>query len=289
MKTISSKWHGLKERLLFRFLPPYVNGLIYLSTLTSKQRLIDEKCNAILVDNTVFGHGVLHESAWISEGPKAWKKHRVETGYLARIPVHPFNDDNDVYRNVCYLPSIAYLAVHNYLKLHTSAELEAERDRQPVGRYSGYQKFGYSVFNDIKFNSVDGFVPTIRSSRKTELQNSTILQRNRLSNSSAPLYISLKQLLGEKNSQDAWHIYTAQKYNQFCFLTMDFKLLRTINNYRNHKLIKELKTKIWSPETFGRHFGLHPIHPHLMSYHKESFFVRADLNLASIRRSKNKN
>src|SRR5215216_1438969 len=42
----------------------------------------------LLVDDTVLGHAIIHETEWISTGTKLWGGQvPVETGYTARIPV----------------------------------------------------------------------------------------------------------------------------------------------------------------------------------------------------------
>ena len=91
-------------------------------------------------------------------------------------------------------------------------------------------------------------------------------------------------MLGKRNSQDAYHIYTAEKEGLYCFLTMDFKLLKNIKSQVNNKIIKSLKTKILSPEDLGNELGLLPITLRAFSYHDASYPVREDLNWENSKR-----
>lgn len=66
-------------------------------------------------------------------------------------------------------------------------------------------------------------------------------------------YASLVAVLGRKNSQDAWHIYTAEKHNLFCFLTMDFKLVTCLEAQKNAPRIRSMKTAVMTPAAFIDH------------------------------------
>ena len=103
-------------------------------------------------------------------------------------------------------------------------------------------------------------------------------RRRRLANKSDPLFLSLLEALGQKNSQDAYHICTAEQHGCFCFLTMDFRLIRAIHSHQGHKAIKALSTRVMSPEEFGTVFGLLPIAPRLFSYHDASYPVLSGEN-----------
>ena len=133
----------------------------------------------------------------------------------------------------------------------------------------------------IKLDSVDGsafpdmgpswmLLPSAREQLKQRLE--------RLEETDAD-FASLVAVLGKKNSQDAWHIRTAERFGLFCFLTTDFSLLATLDAQRNSSRIKALKTTVMTPAALGSHLGIDPIAPHLFSYTDASFPVRADLVL----------
>ncbi|SOE08783.1 hypothetical protein SAMN05877838_0513 [Hoeflea halophila] len=277
MLTIQQRWCKIREHIRFKYLPKIVEGMVHLSTQKARFRLRKDGRIRILVDSTVLGHGVTHESSWVSTGPKKWGGTEIATGYLARMPVHSFDDDSAEYQNVCFLPGIAHLARTGLVGLCTSAELRAEVDRQPLGRFRGYGLFSYGIFNDIQLESVDGFVIERNALNGMPPVNYAQQQRDRINSSQDPLFHSLVSLLGESNSQDAWHLTTAERHGLFCFLTMDFKLLRTVASRRNQEPLSSLKTKILTPQELGMYLEIRPIQPHLLSYNKASFFVRSDL------------
>ena len=171
------------------------------------------------------------------------------------------------------------------LTLHSSAELDDERFRQPPGRYRGYGYFDYFIFGDVAIESMDGLVMPVMGPKHCRLPSPAEQQRARLAAArSDPLYAALVRVLGEKNSQDAWHIRTAEANGLLCFLTMDFKLIRTVQAVANVEPVKSLRTRVMTPIDLGRWLGLRPVHPHILSYDGASFFVRSDLHSASGKR-----
>lgn len=276
---MKERWLSRKEELRFKYFPRVVDSLIHLSTIGARFDLKRSPSIAVLVDNTVLSHAITHETGWISTGIKKWGPHDVETGYSARIPVYPESDTREPYRNITFLPGIASLARRNAISLKTSAELAAERFRQPIGRYTGYGYFDFNIFQGISFENVDGLFPLHMGPGYIEPQTSDAQkQRARLARSNDELYQALVQRLGNKNSQDAWHIRTAEKHGLFCFLTMDFKLRRRIENFKSDVVFQSLRTKILTPEELGCILKLIPISPRLLSYHNARSPVRADLS-----------
>ncbi|MGH3041601.1 MAG: hypothetical protein ACRDNG_07670, partial [Gaiellaceae bacterium] len=118
--------------------------MVHNSTFRARNLLRKDGPITVLVDNTVLDHSVTHETAWISTGVKKWGAHDVQTGYQARIAVHPADSTSEEYRNIQFLPGIAHLARIGFISLKTSAELNDEQFRQPVGRFRGYGYFDYS-------------------------------------------------------------------------------------------------------------------------------------------------
>lgn len=275
--NIRNNWTRLVEGIRFRFAPKVATWMAHNSTFRARQRLRKDGPIAVLVDNTVLDHSVTHETAWISTGVKKWGPHDVQTGYQARIAVHPADSTSEEYRNIQFLPGIAHLARRGFILLKTSAELNDEQFRQPVGRFRGYGYFDYSLFSDIKMESVDGFVGPTLGPRYLNLPSAVEQQRERLGRSDDSLYAGLVQLLGNSNSQDAWHIRTAEVCGLFCFLSMDFSLMRCIRSRRNQEPLKSLKTRIMTPVEFGHHFGMLPVPPHVFAYTNASSPVRSDV------------
>lgn len=286
---ILSRWASLKEQLQFRYAPRAAKWLVRLSTYEARKKIGPSGPCGILVDNTVLYHAITHETAWVSTGKATWGNQEIDTGYAARIPVHAADSQTREYRHVRYLSGIAQLARDGFLKLHTSAEIQDERFRQPAGRYQGYGYFDFDIFGDIEMRSIDGAVcPTIGPDY-LNLPSAAEQQSQRLLRARTdPHYAALVAQLGEKNSQDAWHIHTAEIHGLFCFLTMDFKLLRTIEAASRRDPVKSLRTLVLTPDDFGRRFGLKPIPPGILSYTDASFFVRADLSAVDGKRRPSK-
>lgn len=270
---------GMIEHLRYRYAPRIVDYVVKLSTSKAAARLRASGPLGVLVDNTVLDHAVTHETAWIPTGKAKWGATEIETGYSARIAVHPADSQSREYRNVRFLPGLVSLARQGLLTLHTSAEIDAERFHQPIGRFRGYGYLDLSLLSGVEIKSVDGRVFPTLGPEWMELPTSREQQHQRLKRAEDEdtTYASLVEVLGRKNSQDAWHIRTAEKFGLFCFLTMDFGLLDTLAAQRNANRVKAMATKVMTPEQLGRCLGLFPLPPHLLSYHAASFPVRSDL------------
>lgn len=231
-----------------------------------------------------------HETGWIDTGRKMWGGAiPIDTGFAARIPVHSEADDSDAARSVRFLPAIASLAWEGSLKLFTSAELIDERMTQSIGRFSGYGYYDYSLFSGVKLERLsDPDYSMLSGPAGLGIPSLAEQRRDRLAAKTDPLYRKLLDVLGPGNSQDAWHIATAEHHACFCFLTMDFSLLRAVSAQRKNLAVSSLKTRVLSPEQFGVLFGLRPISPRLYSYHHGSYPVRTDLNWPDSKRRKPK-
>jgi hypothetical protein len=272
----------LPEHLRFKYGPPLVKRLVSWSTYQARKRLPIDPPLAILVDNSVLGHAVTHESGWVSTGPKMWGPHEIDTGYMARVPVHTDENETEIYRNATYLSGIAHLGKVGRVRLCTSAELRDETWRKPSGMFGGYGYFDFSVFGAVELECIDRleggwmlapYAPSLQEQ-----------QQRRINSSDDLLFKALLNRLGEKQNLDAWHIRTAEKYGMFCFLTMDLKLRRTFERWRSYEPFKSMKTVVMTPEEFGRAFKLIPVPPRLHSYDGASFFVRPDLHMPGEKR-----
>jgi hypothetical protein len=284
LKHLRVRFSKAVEKGRYAIMPRLTNWLLRASTYSARKALSIDTPLPILVDNSVLSHGVTHETAWISTGTQKWGNHEVETGYAARIPVHSMNHDSDAYRSIEHLPAIAYLARTGYLSLKTSAELLDEQFRQPTGRYHGYGYFDYSVFSDLTLPSVDGRVDIAVDSMSLTRSDSGQAQRARMANSDDARYHAFVAQLGEKKSQDAWHLRTCERHKMFCFLTMDLRLVNQVKRLANKEPFNSLATRVMTPEDLGTELGLLTIPPMLLSYTDASFIVRADLSWENGRR-----
>ncbi len=265
---------NLSNKILYQYYPRAVDILTLIATFRASRKLKIANVERILVDSTVLAHGVTHKTAWVSTGKMRWGNVFVDSGYAARIPVHDDHDTKDAARSIRYLPSIASLARRGHLRLATSCELRDEQWSHPAGRFHGYGIYDYSLFRNITFE-------TIKDTQYSVIYGVTGLPRatpkeqrfRRLKEKTDPLFKELLSVLGPNNSQDAWHIATAEQNHCYCFLTMDFQLIRNIRAQAMNKTIQSLKTLILTPEEFGRRFSIIPIRPRMFSYHNASFPV----------------
>ena len=276
-----------KQAFYYRVLPRIVDFITLLSTAGAPKALKKASAQRILVDNTVLYHAVTHETAWVDTGRAAAGNKEIDTGYMARIPVHSDDDVSDAARSVRYLPGIARIARHGHIKLAISDELCDEQWTQPAGRFRGYGYFDHSLFSGIdleklrdpEYTVVIG--PAALGCRTMEEQ-----RKSRLAAKSDPLFRNLVEALGPTNSQDAWHITTAERHGCYCFLTMDFSLMRNVSAQSGNKALKMLRTRIMTPEDFGRKFSIDPIPPRFFSYHGASFPVSHSENWPDSKRHK---
>ena len=285
MITPAQRWRNFKEHLRFKYTPRLVDWLLDKSTMRAKAWVHANGGLRILLDNTILYHAVTHETGWVSTGTSRWGPHEIDTGYAARIPVHPADLDSREYKNICFLPGLAHLSRLGLATLFTSAELQDEQFRQPSGRYRGYGYFDHSLFGGLKIDSIDGHVfptmcPSFFNLPSAEEQQRSRIDRHRADSA----FAALARCLGPNNSQDAWHIHTANKHGLFCFLTMDFKLIRTVEAQARAAPIQSLVTRVLTPEQLADHIGLMRFPPHLFSYHDASFFVRSDMSMPAGKR-----
>jgi len=207
-----------------------------------------------------------------------WGSHEVDEGYSARIPVRVPDSNSREYRSIRFLPGIAHLARAGRLQLLTSGELSVERDYQPIGRFRGFGHFDLNIFKDVEIPLVDKRPDHVYGTAWLGLPSSREARDQRLAESTDPLFRALVSQLGQSNSQDAWHIRTAETHGVFCFLTMDFKLLKSLNARAKSEPVRSLKTRILTPEQLGKLLWLAPVNPTLLSYEDASWPVRPDLH-----------
>jgi hypothetical protein len=272
-------------RLRPRVRPALAHALVHLATLPARFGPLRSEAKALLVDNTVLSHAITHETAWVSTGTSKWGRHDIETGYSARIPVRDRESLSRENQDIRYLTGLAHLARLGRVQLLTSGELWEERFRQPAGRYAGHGYFDFGLFSGIDFPIVDHIPDTIFSPEGSRLRSKDA-QRLRLASASDPLFRGLVKLLGNKNSQDAWHIRTAEVHGVFCFLTMDYKLCTTLAERSHQEPLRSLKTMVLTPRQLRKHLALLPVNPHLFSFNDAISPVRDDLSWSNQQRNK---
>lgn len=279
---IAQRIVGYLKSIRTRMIQRSTQTLLHRSTAKARQFLEANGPLRILIDSSVLGHGITHETEWISTGPKKWGNVEINSGYLARIPVHSPVNDGRTYNEVRYLPGIAQLAKAGLLQLWSSGELEAERFRQPAGRFGGYGWYDKNVFADVNIDRIDGLT-------YLDIHDPGKAQQARLSLCKDQLYLSLVKILGPQNNLDAFHIFTAEKFGLDAFLCIDFKLIRLVRDNAANAVFANLKTKILLPSEISETMGLEPIDTNLLTSEGSSFPVHPEKHMESEqRRPKNK-
>lgn len=253
------------------------------ATQNARRALSSEAPLSVLVDNTVFDLAVTHEEKWISEKSR---------GYIARVPVYGRTNTSDRHFQASYLTGIGHLARLGLITLHQSAELQAEKFRQPPGRFRGYGYSDFSLLRDNEIGSIDGWVFPKMGPKWMNHPSPKEQQLKRVRQSDDilfhDLYVLLKEQLGDKCSLDAWHIRTAERTGQFCFLTTDGPLLKACASLARKEPLRSLNTLVMSPAQLGAYLGLKPIKPYLLSYNDTDWFVRMDHTMPGERRRQRK-
>ncbi len=294
MALLRQRLSALVQEIRHVASPRLGNVLLTLSTYKARRELAGASPLEILVDSSVLALAVTHETRWVSTGRHPWGQQMPDTGNMARVPVrrkpnrHASPEAKRDYEEVCYLVGLVHLARIGLVRFKTSGELRVEQWKHPVGRFKGYGYFDLSLFNGIDIESVDRmaemhFQPSWKKGPSWADQ-----QKERLQNSTDALYKGIVKHLGSTNSQDAWHIRTAETYGLFCLLTVDRSLCTNFRQRSQQEPIRSLHTTVLTPTELGRRLGLRPLDPKYLSYEGASFPVRPDLSMPGDKRRRYK-
>lgn len=263
-------------------MPGVARCLLDLSLMLARPKLNLAKPLGVLVDSNILHHAVTHETRWISTGQSLWGGvHPIDTGYLARIPVHNRETEKVEYGDIKYLPGLVRLFRTHHLKLWSSVELKVEQSQHPNARFDAIHLYDHTLLKPNELDSVDGSPWALLLDRTLSQADA---QQARLAASTDERYHELVRVLGPNNTQDAWHLRTAEIHGLPYFLTMDYRLIRNIAAQKRNRIIASLTTEAITPSALGSKLGLVPYPPVLLSYTNASYPVRADLSLPGDKR-----
>jgi hypothetical protein len=254
----------------------------------------------VLVDNTVLRHARTHASATIPTGEITLGDDVIPTFYSARIPVV---DEVEItaldptlsaahrktiamHESVKFLSGIAHLAKTGAIKLCTSAVLLAEQGWQPTGRFRGYGYDDLNLLSEIELQPIDGYFLSEIGGGTSDFPHARDSIKSFLDGMDDQRYKDIRCALGAHDTQDAWHIRTAEKFGALCFLTMDYSLLETLNRRRDNVVISSLTTKVWSPAALGEYLGLEQVSPNLISHYRADGPIRNEVDTPGQKRTK---
>ena len=249
------------------------------------QKYLKGRSVGILVDNSIFGQASTTHQTYSYKKTVEWPSGTKNERHVVSVePIYVEHENKETADNIRFLPGLIYLFSQGNLGLFTSDVLRCEQSSQPIGRYNdGISIFDYDLFENVQFGQIDGYealcnisdalewingkihfkkdffekAPTFNGmifstdidpfgdcpDAKNRLQQYLMKKRTRDSQ-----FDSIVNCLGEKNMQDAWHIYTAEIHKLDYYLTLDFKLLRTLSARRGHKVIQELNVQSVTPK-----------------------------------------
>lgn len=277
-----NKLEAMIENWRFKHMPGVAQRLLDFSLILARPKLDPAKPLGILIDSNILHYAVTHETRWISTGQSLWGgKHPIDTGYLARIPVHDREAQKVEYEDIKYLPGLVRLFKTQHLKLWSSIELKVEQAQHPNARFDAIHLYDHTLLKPNELDCVDGTPWALLLDRTLSQAEA---QQARLASSDDERYHGLVKVLGSRNTQDAWHLRTAEIHGLPYFLTMDYRLVRNIAAQKRNQLIASLTTEAITPSALGSRLGLIAYPPVLLSYTNASYPVRADLSLPGDKR-----
>ncbi|WP_152414682.1 hypothetical protein [Blastomonas sp. AAP53] len=257
--------------------------------MSAKGSLADEaKPVGVLIDSCIRRHAVTHEEAWIDTGTVLWGGvHPINTGYMARVPVHAASNTSEDYRDICYIGSLIALARFGTMKFFTSSELMSEQLRHPPARFQTVGYSDYSILDMVEIDSVDGERYDFITMGKLfgESHGLKDAQQERIETSGDELYkVIMSYFKYQKHSQDAWHLRTAQVHGCRYILTMDQKFIHLCQQHHSKLVTAGISVEVCSPTHLGEKLKLPKIPPWIFSYNDASFPVRSDLHMPDQKR-----
>ena len=292
-----------------RCIPTWINLRVRWSVRKSKSICSPTVPLLVLVDNTVLRHATTHGSATIPTGEIMLGDDVIPSYYSVRIPVV---DEGEItaldptssaanrktiamYDSVKFLSGIAYLAKTGAIKLCTSAVLLAEqefpskdKDGNPKPR-PPFHEIGYDDLNllsEIELEPIDGYFLSEIGGGTSKFPYTKERVESFLCGVDDARYKEIRNSLKAKDTQDAWHIRTAEKFGALCFLTMDYTLLETLEKRKDKSAISNLTTNVWSPADLGKYLGLEQMSPYLMSRNRADGPVQNEVDTPSRTRTK---
>ncbi|MBN9550394.1 MAG: hypothetical protein J0H31_16290, partial [Alphaproteobacteria bacterium] len=119
-----------------------IRAIVWMSAARGALALRGKPQPRILIDNSVLWNGLTHTNAWIPTGVSMWGDTiPIETGYSARVPVSYAAHNRDIFElEVPFFAPLAKLALDGRIKLFTSVELLAERNR-----HTNYDRYTFGM------------------------------------------------------------------------------------------------------------------------------------------------
>lgn len=289
LQHVKARIRSKRENLAFKYMPRIADWIMRRVAMSAREQFGNEaQPVGVLIDSCVRTHAVTHEEAWIDTGTVLWGGvHPINTGYIARVPVHAADNASKEYLDICYLGSLIALARFGTMKFFTSSELISEQLKHPPARFRTVGYSDYSILDMVEITSLDGERYDFITMGKLFEGDYRLAeaQQARIEANSDELHKAIMSCFKHQtHSQDAWHLRTAQVHGCRYLLTMDRKFVRLCEQHRSKLATAGIAVEVCSPTQLGEKLGLPKIPPWLFSYNNASFPVRSDLHMPDQKR-----
>ena len=90
LQHVKARIRSKRENLAFKYMPRIADWIMRRVAMSAREQFGNESQSVgVLIDSCVRTHAVTHEEAWIDTGTVLWGGvHPINTGYIARVPVH---------------------------------------------------------------------------------------------------------------------------------------------------------------------------------------------------------
>lgn len=244
--------------------------IVWMSAARGSVSLWGKDPPRILMDNCVLRNGLTHTNAWISTGISMWGGQiPVETGYSARVPVNYALHNRSIYEvEVPYFAPLAKMAKTGRLRLFTSTELLAERNRH--SSYDPYT-FGMNLWSgapietlpDMRRSVEIGYCLNPAGLREAWSKEGQV---RRLLSVADSEFLSISKKLPHDHLLDFYHLWTAKNSECSICLTTDSAFRRVFeNNIGNATRSRFGSVRILKPSELGQELGVIPIPHHVLT------------------------
>lgn len=215
----------------------------------------------VLIDTSVYDHancftGVLKSSKITWCGLVSETKYITTEFSGAKIKNTKGGDQNGA------MGSIAKWFMDNDKKAFQTDAIKIERENMPNRKSRPYTLGDVNLFERVTLETI----PTLPHRPETVFRGlfgspkeSMEIFRSFLNDCENEVYLSLRSALGEKSSQDAWHLYCCLVHKLDYFLTTDTKLVGSIKNMANSPTKRKLSQMVRLPTQLCDDIGIHPL------------------------------
>jgi hypothetical protein len=215
----------------------------------------------VLIDTSLYDHASCFTGV-LKKSKITWCGLDSETEYIAsefsgaEIKSTKGGDQNGA------MGAIAKWFMDNDKKAFETDAIRIERENLPNDKARPYNLGDVNLFKRVRLESISTLPQrpeTVSLGIFGAPEESKEIFRNFLNDCENEEYRSIKSALGEKSSQDAWHLYCCLEHELDYFLTTDTKLVGRIKNMTNSPTQQKLSDIVRLPTQLCDDIGIHPL------------------------------